>query len=113
MRSRLRLACAIVFAAGCGNGAPLAVDLVTDFAPGFEFAAVRTERIGERGSVLEERTIDAEFSEDYLEGVRVADFLDLEKGPQVVRVTLIDADGAELIHRAVHVELEGTRAVSV
>lgn len=109
----LRLALAALCIGGCGGGSQLVVDLVTDFAPGEEFASVRVEQLGERGRVVDTRTAAASASEDYVRGARVAELSGIEPGEHTLRVTLLDARGAEVIQRSVRVEVRSSHAVTV
>lgn len=64
------------------------VDLLTDLAPGTEATHFRLELTHERGEAPSVRTVPVCFQAegcDYLTGVRVADFADLERG----RYTLV------------------------
>jgi hypothetical protein len=108
----MRVAALFVLLFGCDSGSQLSVDLATDLQPRREFTRVRVERLGERDAVLDVREEPASQG-SYVESVRVAEFTGLSDGSHIVRVTLLDAAGTEVIHRTIHVELQGARAVTV
>lgn len=112
-RTALLLLIACVLSACEGNPPDLAVDLRTDFAPLSEFVRVRTQRIGEAGEILDERSVLGELEGDYLRGVRVAEFRDLPVGTHTLRVSLMDLAGAPILPPLnLQVELQSSRVVT-
>jgi hypothetical protein len=114
MRRIALLLCLAATVSACEAAPPdLAVDLRTDFAPLSEFVRVRTQRIGESGEVLDERSIVGDLDGDYLRGVRIAEFRDLPVGMHAVRVSLLDVDGALLLPpHNLQVDLQRSRVVT-
>lgn len=103
-----------VLAVGCEGEAPdLVVDLKTDWAPLSEFVRVRTDLLSDRGGVLATREARATYGADYLEGVRVAELLDLSAGSHRIRVTLLARDGTVLMDQERRVDLERSQVVTV
>lgn len=86
-------------ALGCAsNGPTIIVDVITDFAPGAEFQAVRIRVID--GPELVTSALGSE-SDQYLRARRVATFdSDLSPGDVTVRVELLRPDGSVLASRS-------------
>jgi hypothetical protein len=102
-----------LLATSCATSRPrVVVDLITDFAPVVEFARVRTEVLGSRGSTRDRADAPADRSSDYVGGVRVAE-LGVEAGDHTLRVTLLDAAGRTLVGRSVRVSVRRDIAVTV
>jgi len=101
----------IVLALGGCESEPveLFVDLRTDLVPGPEFVGVRATLI-DVGTTEEAL---AQTDGDYLEGVRIAEFGNLEPGQRSLVVTLVDAEGATVAERRIQVDQEGSFAVTV
>ncbi len=99
---------------GCASSAPdLLVDLRTDLRAGYDFDEVRT-RVLEAPSVATlgwERIIPAARGESFLDGRRVAERVDVERGDYVIEVSLLDA-GVDLYTRRVRVRVETTQSVT-
>ncbi len=105
------------FGAGCEGegGITLLVELKTDLVPGTEFAAVRTEvaAAAEPTNTLSAREVDVALGRDLTAGRRVAELDRLEPGTYVVRVTLVDIGGSEVLRRDVVVTATGTTGFTV
>jgi len=110
----LLLPWSIVVMGGCSEDRlELLVDLRTDLTLGSEFASVsvQLQRQGERGSA--NRSLELPSDAAVLDGIRIAEFADLKAGGYDLLVTLLDAEGAEVINRPVQLDLEESFAVTV
>lgn len=96
-------ATASLIAAGCGGGGghELSVELRTDLVPGVEFASVRTTLAGE-----DDTSRGVARGQDFVRGVRVAEYDGLASGVHSVRVALLDGGGDEVAARVVRVRIE-------
>ena len=100
-------------AAACGGDArELAVDVRTDYLPGRQFVGVRTALISDEGESLEVEESLATADQDFLGGVRIAEFSGLGSSANL-RVSLLDADGSVLAERDAVVVLRGSFAVTI
>ncbi|MBX3270465.1 MAG: hypothetical protein KF729_09405 [Sandaracinaceae bacterium] len=100
----------LVTLAGCEPGTvDLAVDLRTDFLPGIEFVAVRTE-LGGTGASTERAALG---DRSFLTGARVAELNGLAPGTHFVRLTLVDGFGDPVAERPFLIEALSSRAVTV
>ena len=96
------------------TGVELSVDVRTDLVPGRTFIGVRVEHLTlDRARTLNRTDTIATLSQDYFNGHRVADFEGVPRGPQIVEVTLLSADGDEVARRATTVDLSSSYAVTV
>ncbi len=109
---------ALLLTLSCGTDAPsLQVDLRTDFVPGVEFAAIRTElsrfprSVGAQ-DLIDRVTIEVGVEDDLRDGARVADLAG-RSGTHWVYVELLTEDGEVLAQRPVSVELEGDLGILV
>ncbi len=98
---------------GCGDEprAFVAVDLVTDVAPG-ELADVRTALLGAAGGERA-RVVSSEELTGKQPPWRVAEFGDLAPGSYRIRMAFRDAAGVELLHRTVAFRVSGRRIIRV
>ncbi len=96
---------------GCVEaGNELVVDLRTDFRPGLEFFAVRTELVGAAAAEAAEMRITPVTGDDtaLLDGIRVAEFSGITRDRVLVIVALLDRGGTPLVARPVRVTMGGT-----
>ncbi|RLB50519.1 MAG: hypothetical protein DRJ42_18710, partial [Deltaproteobacteria bacterium] len=93
----------------------LLVELKTDLVPGVEFAAVRTQLFdpADRSEELTRRQVDVALGRDLTSGLRVAELGDLATGTYLVRTTLVDLMGTEVLRRDVVVTVRETAGVTV
>ncbi|MAQ16028.1 MAG: hypothetical protein CMN30_14720 [Sandaracinus sp.] len=104
--------------AGCADGGlGVSVDLKSDWQPGRQFVGVIT-RVGhglgdafvaEGGA----EQVVATANQDYLEGVRIAEFDGLTRGELTVRVELLTLEGDRLALRDTVLDLRGDHALTV
>lgn len=113
----MRAAPVIVLLAGlgCAGGNPLSVDVRSDLAPGVEVARFEVELYDGPPPagvpVPFDRVIArAADTDDYLEGVRAAEFDDVEDGRRWVEVAAIDPDGRVLLRQPAEVLMAGRTA---
>lgn len=109
---RVLIALALSLAACGGESRELAVDVRTDYLPGRQFVGVRTTLLSPEGESLDVEDSLATGEEDFLGGVRVAEFSGLGSSADL-RVSLIDADGSVLAERDAVVVLRGSYAVTI
>ncbi len=110
MKTTLTLICAGLMMMGCQpTGHALIVDLRTDFRPGLEFVAVRTELVGaDADEIPQMRTTAMPGGEDALRaGLRVAEFSGITEDSVLVVVALLGADGVPVAERPVRVRMAG------
>ncbi|MEO7592544.1 MAG: hypothetical protein ABI134_15110 [Byssovorax sp.] len=91
------------------SGRAVSVDLRTDLVPGVEFSKVVTK-------IDDAQTVDhgaTELPSQYIAGARVADFSELAEGNVLVKVTLLDKDGTELVSRLSRVDIKQDFALTV
>ena len=111
---RFGLLSLLAAAAGCEAGRPtVVVRAKTDLAPGREFFSVEVALLREPAADPRRATTPATTADDFLGGVRVAEFDGVTPGVRTLRVTLRDADGAAVIARDVRVGVEATISVTV
>jgi hypothetical protein len=104
-RAPLTFVACVLLSAGCGGETgEVIVDLRTDYVPGVEFTAVRSEVVG---AAVAPVTTSAFATDDFIAGELVAELLDVPLGPQQVRVALIGPTGAPLDESTVRVEVTG------
>jgi hypothetical protein len=102
----------------CAGARGLAVDLKTDFVPGEEFGAVRTEVYA---GLFAEGAVPVSTAEafspvgvSFVAGRRVADFSGIDAGDVSVRVVLLDRMGAPMAEGVTRLTLrEGANIVTV
>jgi len=105
--------------AGCTKDeAELLVRARTDYVPGIEFVATRVEVRAlagdEIGGVLDIVETVAETSDDFEEGVRIAELAGLTPGTYLLRTELLGPGGALQAERLVRVVVDtGTLAITV
>lgn len=102
---------------GCGGPPIVSVDLVTDLAPGTDFAKVRIEHSDvpfDEGptSIMQLEHIATSF-EDYGAGVRVADIPLAVSATSYLRATLVDASGRFRGQRLATIAADGNRAITI
>lgn len=104
--------------AGCGqqDAVDLFVDVRTDVRPEYEFASVRIELVGagSAGPGRVQRPATAAEEAAFREGMRVAEFEEVDRPLVSVRVALLDALGLPVLERAAAVRIgERDRIVTV
>ncbi len=109
---------ALTLIGGCNEELLLVVDLRTDFQPGLEFSAVRTEviRPADTPGGLETRRsaeTPASASDDFVSGQRVGEFLLSAVGDRIVRTSLLDSSGAVVIARDTRVNITESLGLTV
>lgn len=112
VRHAAAVVCLLVLGTGCEqDGFSLLVDVKTDLVPGVEFVAavVQIEHAG--GSTRE--SAPALRSEDWLEGLRVAEFGDVAAGPVTGTVALLDGDGRSVAERPLSLTVSGDTGVTI
>lgn len=83
---------------GCEDAASsIVVDVRTDFVPGAEFFAVEVRAEPAEGSALMPRRAPALRTDDFLGGVRVAEWGAVARGRYDVTAILLDAAGQVLL----------------
>jgi hypothetical protein len=98
------LLCALS-ASACGEETgEIIVDLRTDYVPGVEFTAVRSEVVG---ATVTPVITSAFATDDFIEGELVAELTGVPFGGQQVRVTLIGPSGTPLDERTERVDVAG------
>jgi len=104
-----------MLALGCNPevGFELFVDLRTDLVPVEEFQVLEVllEAPGARSPIHEERTVTAD--ELFIEGRRVAEFVDLDKGAYRLIVRLRTEAGILVVERPASIELRDNRVVTM
>jgi len=100
---------------GCSSsGARLLVDLRTDLRPGVDFVGVRTEYAETRlGSGVLRAELLARSDQDYVDGLRVAEFGEVTPGTRWLRVSLVDVAGEVTASRVTLVRVSGDVGVTV
>jgi hypothetical protein len=111
--SRIAFALALALAGCAAPPLELSVDVRTDLAPGTAFTSVRVELTPGQGDPVEPVTRGASAGDPFFEGERVADFRGVPRGPSQVRATLRDASGADILTRAVDLELDDDYALTI
>jgi hypothetical protein len=104
-RSFVLLCVSLVFG-GCGDQSDLVASLKTDFVPGTDFVAVRTEVRAVGSTTMRARDAVVSTGDDFFGGVPVATFA-LQNGEYDVRVVLLEAGGTELIARDIRASISG------
>jgi len=100
---------AVLLASGCSDGGhELLVQVKTDLVPGIEFATVRAEAFTHG---RQER--DAMLNDDFIAGIRVAEYDGLASGDYVVQVELLDAMGAVVMARLTRLSLSSDYGLTV
>lgn len=112
-RALLLSIAALAIGACDGGGFRLTVDVKTDIRPGIEFTAVRTTLNDGGGEIGQDETRSAFTRDDFLRGMRVAEFDDVLSGPTRVRVQLLKPDGSVLVERTTLVTITGTTSITV
>jgi hypothetical protein len=93
----------ILIVSACGDDGPeLLVDVRTDYVAGEEFVAVRTTLDSGR-----ELSTPALFGQDFLGGVRVADYDGVFGERVLLTTTLVTVRGEEVVARGTRVTLSG------
>jgi hypothetical protein len=106
----LLFALSLLTIASCSKGGrAISVDLRTDLVPGVEFGSVVTK-------IDDAQTVNhgaSELPSQYIAGTRVADFSELAEGNVLVKVTLLDKEGSELVSRLSRVTIKQDYALTV
>ncbi|MBK8170382.1 MAG: hypothetical protein IPK60_08540 [Sandaracinaceae bacterium] len=100
----------LIFANACSDHGALSVNVQTSLVPGREFSSVDIALVDpvavtDGVSVLRHIERAANVGEAYLQGIRAAEFANIEAGETVVRVRLFRADGLRLLERRVRVNI--------
>lgn len=109
---RLAIACVLV---ACGGGGPrLLVDVRTDLVPAVELGEVSVDLLGDGlGDPDLGQTRLVLPSDDFLDGVRIAEFDGIRNGERRLRAQLFGVDGSSLGDRDVQVQVRGNTAVTI
>ncbi|MBO6934523.1 MAG: hypothetical protein JJ863_06100 [Deltaproteobacteria bacterium] len=95
-------------------GLELSVDLKTDWQPGRQFVGVAVTLLrGDSTAPTGSEQVVATVGQDYLGGLRVAEFDGLTRGEYTLRVELLTLSGAVLAERDTLIELDGDFALTV
>ncbi|MGE3632041.1 MAG: hypothetical protein AB7P00_19190 [Sandaracinaceae bacterium] len=112
MRRSAAVWCAL-FVLGCqASAADLFVDLKTDFRAGFEVNTVETLVTDARGGFREDLYRSSE-EEDYVDGARIAELMDLPLGETSLTVRILDGSAAILDERHIQITLANDLSVTV
>ncbi|MEM9863710.1 MAG: hypothetical protein AAF938_19080, partial [Myxococcota bacterium] len=106
--SWLLLAAFFLACGGGGGERSLQVSVRTDFAPLIDFSSVRVELDDEAFETLQVRP-----EQDFIRGVAVANFDELQAGTVRVRASLIAPSGAPLLDRLVEARVSGPTTITV
>lgn len=100
MKRSTALSLAGLISVACGSApSSIVVDLRTDFVPGVEFVAVETRAAPADDGELASRRSTALGGDDYLDGMRVAEWDAVASGTYDVTASLLDASGQVVAHR--------------
>ena len=104
----------VMVLAGCGPGdVQLFVDLKTDLRPGFEFTSVETLVTDGDRRLIRRAVLPATRAEDYLEGRRIVEVVDLTPGNLALEIRLLDPSGALVAGREALVSVRASTAITV
>lgn len=99
--------------AACGDdGITLSVDVKTDYVPGVQFTRVETT-LEIDGSERPAIPAGVSASDDFIAGVRVAEYDDLAAGEAMLRIGLRNADGDLVASKSASLTLRGATGATI